>query len=285
MVGGKGARDAVDRARRLPSLGVGLHVVLVGGSPVSPPRAVPHLVEHGGEFSSRSVSGGGKFFLPPGREARTGNGNSGPIQGIPGDGASPGSRELPQPHAPSPDDLRVNPEGRTGIWNAGPAVPAGARPAVLASLAEVIGRKIDGLSLSPSLASPPEKPHAAAPSSQERFCLRPERQRQDAPSPGPPHPPGASPPGSPKCISIRAPAILNLRMKRETTTPGRARGFDQPRVPASTAGLPHPPRKLQRLVLAWAIKSRADPRRSWDSWRTPHIPRKLPHRHHLAPES
>ena len=34
MVGGEAADDAVERARRLPGLGVGLHVVLADGRPV-----------------------------------------------------------------------------------------------------------------------------------------------------------------------------------------------------------------------------------------------------------
>jgi chitin disaccharide deacetylase len=65
MVGGKAALDAVDRARRLPSLRVGLHIVLVGGSPVSPARAVPRLVGPGGEFSSRLFRAGVNFFFRP----------------------------------------------------------------------------------------------------------------------------------------------------------------------------------------------------------------------------
>jgi chitin disaccharide deacetylase len=66
MVGAKAARDAVDRARRLPSLRVGLHLVLVGGVPVSPAGAVPHLVDSGGEFSSRLFRAGINFFFRPG---------------------------------------------------------------------------------------------------------------------------------------------------------------------------------------------------------------------------
>ncbi|HWI86985.1 MAG TPA: ChbG/HpnK family deacetylase, partial [Sphingomonas sp.] len=37
MVSGAAAADAVTRARRLPKLGVGLHVVLVDGRPILPP--------------------------------------------------------------------------------------------------------------------------------------------------------------------------------------------------------------------------------------------------------
>ena len=65
MVGAAAADDAVSRAKRCPSLKVGLHVVLVEGRPVLPPRAVPDLVDHRGEFSSRLVRSGVKFFFRP----------------------------------------------------------------------------------------------------------------------------------------------------------------------------------------------------------------------------
>jgi hopanoid biosynthesis associated protein HpnK len=63
MVGGKAAKDAVDRARRLSSLRVGLHVVLVDGSPILPPQVVPDLVTKKGEFSSHLVRAGINFFF------------------------------------------------------------------------------------------------------------------------------------------------------------------------------------------------------------------------------
>jgi hopanoid biosynthesis associated protein HpnK len=50
MVAGAAARDAVTRAQNLPRLRVGLHVVLVEGSPVLPPERVPGLVDANGSF-------------------------------------------------------------------------------------------------------------------------------------------------------------------------------------------------------------------------------------------
>ena len=50
MVSGPAAADAVARARRLPSLRVGLHLVLVEGRPVLPASAVPRLVDRSGAF-------------------------------------------------------------------------------------------------------------------------------------------------------------------------------------------------------------------------------------------
>jgi len=52
MVSGTAAADAVTRARRMPSLRVGLHLVLVEGRPVLPPAAVSHLVNPDGTLRS-----------------------------------------------------------------------------------------------------------------------------------------------------------------------------------------------------------------------------------------
>lgn len=50
MVSGVAASDAVERAKRLPGLGVGLHVVLADGYPVLPPERIPALVGADGRF-------------------------------------------------------------------------------------------------------------------------------------------------------------------------------------------------------------------------------------------
>jgi hopanoid biosynthesis associated protein HpnK len=52
MVAAPAAADAIARARRMPSLRVGLHVVLVEGRPVLPASAVTHLVDGNGRFRS-----------------------------------------------------------------------------------------------------------------------------------------------------------------------------------------------------------------------------------------
>jgi len=52
MVAGPAADDAIARARRLPGLRVGLHLVLVEGRPVLPASAVPSLVDRGGALRS-----------------------------------------------------------------------------------------------------------------------------------------------------------------------------------------------------------------------------------------
>jgi hopanoid biosynthesis associated protein HpnK len=54
MMASGGAFDqAVAIAKRLPSLGVGVHLQLVEGRPVSPPESVPRLVDRRGHFPSR----------------------------------------------------------------------------------------------------------------------------------------------------------------------------------------------------------------------------------------
>jgi hopanoid biosynthesis associated protein HpnK len=52
MVAAHASADAIARARRTPSLRVGLHVVLVEGRPVLPASAIPHLTDENGLLRS-----------------------------------------------------------------------------------------------------------------------------------------------------------------------------------------------------------------------------------------
>ena len=54
MVGGPAAADAIKRARALPNLRVGLHVVLVNDDPISPSAQIPALVDGGRTLAQRS---------------------------------------------------------------------------------------------------------------------------------------------------------------------------------------------------------------------------------------
>ncbi len=56
MVGGGALQDAISRARRLPRLRVGLHVVLVEGRPVLSPAVLPDLVASDGLFRRDMVA-------------------------------------------------------------------------------------------------------------------------------------------------------------------------------------------------------------------------------------
>jgi len=65
MVGAPAAADAVERARRTPSLRVGLHLVLVEGRPVLDPARVPELVDVSGAFRSDMARLGADIFFRP----------------------------------------------------------------------------------------------------------------------------------------------------------------------------------------------------------------------------
>jgi hopanoid biosynthesis associated protein HpnK len=64
MVGAPAAADAVARARRLPGLRVGLHVVLVDGLPLLPPERIPDLVDSAGRFRDDMAAAGLNFLRP-----------------------------------------------------------------------------------------------------------------------------------------------------------------------------------------------------------------------------
>jgi len=66
MVGAPALDDAIERARRLPSLAVGLHVVVVHGRPVLPPEHISKIVGSDGRFFTDLVGAGVGFFFRPG---------------------------------------------------------------------------------------------------------------------------------------------------------------------------------------------------------------------------
>lgn len=65
MVAAPFAADAVERARRTPTLKVGLHLVLRDGRPVLPPAEIPDLVKADGSFRDGEFSSGVAWFLLP----------------------------------------------------------------------------------------------------------------------------------------------------------------------------------------------------------------------------
>jgi hopanoid biosynthesis associated protein HpnK len=65
MVGAPAAADAVERARRLPKLRVGLHVVLVDGHPVSERAHIPALVDRNGHLRNDLPRYGAALTLSP----------------------------------------------------------------------------------------------------------------------------------------------------------------------------------------------------------------------------
>lgn len=66
MVAGPAAADAVRRARALPDLRVGLHLVAVEGPAVLPPGDIPGLVDASGWFPSDQFRLGLRYFAHPG---------------------------------------------------------------------------------------------------------------------------------------------------------------------------------------------------------------------------
>jgi chitin disaccharide deacetylase len=65
MVGAPASADAVRRAKHMPTLRVGLHIVLIDGRPVSPAAQVPLLVDRSGAFRNDMVSASVRIFLDP----------------------------------------------------------------------------------------------------------------------------------------------------------------------------------------------------------------------------
>jgi hopanoid biosynthesis associated protein HpnK len=65
MVAGPAATDAVARARRLPGLRVGLHLVAIEGPPVSAPDTIPGLLDPSGAFPSGQLRLGLRYFFRP----------------------------------------------------------------------------------------------------------------------------------------------------------------------------------------------------------------------------
>ncbi|AKJ68130.1 hopanoid biosynthesis associated protein HpnK [Pandoraea thiooxydans] len=65
MVGAPAAPEAVAIARQMPSLRVGLHLVLADGAPTLRPAAIPDLVDSQGRFGDDMVRDGVRFFFLP----------------------------------------------------------------------------------------------------------------------------------------------------------------------------------------------------------------------------
>jgi chitin disaccharide deacetylase len=70
MVAGAAAADAVARARRMPKLRTGLHVVLVEGAPALPPERLPDLVDGSGHFRTDMARLGFDIFARPAARAQ-----------------------------------------------------------------------------------------------------------------------------------------------------------------------------------------------------------------------
>ena len=65
MVAGPAAADAVERARRLPDLRVGLHLVVIEGPAILPAWQIPRLVDAKGGFPADQLGLGIRYFFDP----------------------------------------------------------------------------------------------------------------------------------------------------------------------------------------------------------------------------
>jgi len=70
MVSGRACGDAVKRARDMPSLRVGLHVVLTNGRAILPARVLPAIVDASGCFRKNLLAAGIAYFLLPAARAQ-----------------------------------------------------------------------------------------------------------------------------------------------------------------------------------------------------------------------
>ena len=66
MVAAPAAEDAIRRARRLPNLRTGLHLVLADGRATLAPELIPGLADEAGRMNSRMFINGVRFFMLPG---------------------------------------------------------------------------------------------------------------------------------------------------------------------------------------------------------------------------
>lgn len=65
MVAAPAAADAVARARRMPALKIGLHLVVIEGPAILPPAEIPALVDATGWFPSDQLRLGLRYFFLP----------------------------------------------------------------------------------------------------------------------------------------------------------------------------------------------------------------------------
>ena len=70
MVSAPAADQAVEAARRLTGLAVGLHLVLVEGRPILPPDRLPALVDRDGGFRTDMAAAGATIFFSPAARAQ-----------------------------------------------------------------------------------------------------------------------------------------------------------------------------------------------------------------------
>ena len=87
MVGAPAAAGAVETARRLPRLAVGLHLALVDAPPVLPASAAPDLVDAHGRLPTDMARVVARDILPAPSPQADAGGDPRPVRGLPRDRA------------------------------------------------------------------------------------------------------------------------------------------------------------------------------------------------------
>lgn len=72
MVTAEAFEEAVDLARAMPTLAVGLHLVIVGGRSALPHKDIPHLVDSGGRFPDDPLRTGLRYAFDRAAQAELG---------------------------------------------------------------------------------------------------------------------------------------------------------------------------------------------------------------------
>ncbi len=101
MVAGPAAGDAVTRARRLPGLRVGLHLVTIEGPPALPRDQIPALLDQDGSFPSDQLRLGLRYAFHPTARRQLAREIAAQFDAFAATGLHPGPRQRPQAHAPS----------------------------------------------------------------------------------------------------------------------------------------------------------------------------------------
>ena len=118
MVAAPAAADAVARARRLPGLRVGLHLVLVDGAAVLPPAEVPRLVGAQRPIRRKSARAGFRYFFSPGSASPAGGGDPRPVRGVPRHRPRARPCQRAQAYPPAPDGGPADPGDRPRLRHA-----------------------------------------------------------------------------------------------------------------------------------------------------------------------
>ena len=123
MIGGPAAADAIKRARALPNLRVGLHVVLVDGKPMLDAKEIPGLVDGSGWLRNDLAAYGAQIVLSPSLRRQVDQGNRRAVRRLPRRRIAARPRQYPPALSSSSRDCSRNRQSRKTLRHAGAARP------------------------------------------------------------------------------------------------------------------------------------------------------------------